>query len=195
MPTGEQGPQGHRVAAPVPPRGSQETSGGRAFPGHTRPARGFTYLLLLFVLAITGAGLAALGERWLIVAQRERETELLFRGAQFSRALADYRDATPQGQPAAPEQLDELLVDLRATPPRHHLRRLFTDPFSGRTDWELLRDEKGRIQGLASRSRQPALRRLALPLKPGADPRSPTVGDWVFLPGPAGPNPGPRARP
>lgn len=145
-----------------------------------RRQRGATYLLLLFMLAVMAAGMAALGTRWAVAAQREREAELLFRGTQFSRALASWRDATPAGQPAAPMQLEELLQDTRGPVPRHHLRRLFTDPFTGQADWELLRGEDGRISALASRSRQPALRRLHKPLRAEADPARPAVGDWLF---------------
>jgi type II secretory pathway pseudopilin PulG len=159
-----------------------------------RAQQGFTYLLLLFVLAIAGAGLAVLGERWAVAGQREREAELLFRGTQYSRALASWRDATPAGQPTAPQSLDELLVDLRSNPPRHHLRRLFVDPFTGSADWELQRDAGGRIQALSSRSRRPALRRTVPSARPGADPRHPTVGDWVFEPAPAMPTAAPPPR-
>jgi type II secretory pathway pseudopilin PulG len=157
----------------------------RAARRHTR--RGYTYLLLLFMLALSGAAMATLGERWTSSAQRERETELLFIGAQFSQALADYREATPPGQPAAPETLHELLVDARSSPPGHPLRKLYTDPWTRQADWVLKRDAEGRIEGLSSRSRQPALRRVTLPLQPDADPRSPRVGDWLFLAGPPPP--------
>lgn len=146
-----------------------------------QPQRGFTYLLLLFGLAVAGAGFAALGEQWAVAAQRERETELRFRGAEFSRALAAWRDATPAGQPTAPEQLQDLVVDDRHRPPRHHLRRLYTDPFTGKADWDLVTDPKGRILAVSSRSRQPALRHVpALPMRPGADDKALAVGDWLF---------------
>ena len=147
--------------------------------------RGFTYLLLLFVLAIASAGLALMGEQWALAGQREREAEVLFRGTQFGRALASWRDATPAGQAAAPSTLQALLQDERSDPPRHHLRRLFADPFTGQPDWELLRDAQGRILGLASRSRQPALSRRHQPLRAEADARAPRVGDWLFEAAPA----------
>jgi type II secretory pathway pseudopilin PulG len=156
--------------------------------------RGFTYILLLFVLAIGGAALAALGEQWLHLAQRERETELLFRGAQIQQALASFRDATPRAVPGAsysasaaqarpanaPLALQDLLVDARSDPPRYHLRRLYADPFTQKADWHLVLDDSGRIRGVASLSRQLALRRPDLPLQPGADLQTPAVGDWLF---------------
>ena len=172
-------------------------------PRIRRQQRGATYLLLLFVLAAAGAGMAAMGEQWALVAQREREAELLFRGQQFSQALADWRDlslprpAVETGQKGqtgqtgqtvqlrSPPTLQALLVDDRVSPPRHHLRRLYADPFTGQPDWDLVLDAEGGIEGVASRSRRPALRRVGLGagarLRSGADEDRPAVGDWVFV--------------
>lgn len=158
-----------------------------------RRERGATYLLLLFLLAVLAAGMAAIGTNWAVATQREREAELLFRGTQFSRALASWRDASAQAQPRAPRHLEELLIDTRSSPPRHHLRQLYRDPFTGRPDWELLRDAQGRIVALASTARLPALRRVQVRLRPGAEPSLPTVGDWLFE-ADAGPPPPPDSR-
>ena len=146
-----------------------------------RPAgRGFTYVWLLFVLAIAAAGLAALGEQWQVAAQRERETELLFRGGQIADALERWRDASPTGLPQRPTALEQLIVDDRHDPPRFHLRRLYADPFTRAADWVLVRDEDGGIEGVHSQSRTPALRRVQVALREGADPSAPAVGDWLF---------------
>lgn len=144
------------------------------------PQRGLTYLLLLFALALGSAGLAALGERWELAAQREREAELLFRGGQFSQALAGFRDTPVAGRAKAPRSLEDLISDERVWPPLHHLRQLYADPFTGQADWELLRDPQGQIVALASRSRRPALRRQGVALRQGSDPAAPKVGDWLF---------------
>ncbi len=144
------------------------------------PRRGATYLLLLFLLALAGVALAQLGTQWRQAAQRDRELELLFRGQQISDALRRYRQATPAGQPAGPGTLDELLDDRRGAVPRHHLRRLFTDPFTGQADWLLLRDSSGAIVGLHSRSNQTALRSHRLPVAVTPQRTAPTVGDWHF---------------
>jgi len=174
--------------------------------------RGFTYLVLLFALALAGAALARLGPSWQQAAQRGREAELLFRGGQIRDALQRFHDSTPGGTAALPAQLDELLTDRRGTAPRHHLRRLYTDPFTGRADWLTVRDATGGIVGVRSRSQRPALRRQdvpplaaaaslrappaaslpTLPATPHTDradraDRPPAVGDWLFAIQPTAP--------
>ncbi len=108
----------------------------------SRPRRrlssGYTYLGLLFMLALGGAGLARYGEVAATAAQRERERELLFRGEELQHAIEAYARATPAGHGRWPRTLHELLEDKRHPKPRHHLRRIYTDPFTGRADWALL---------------------------------------------------------
>ncbi|MCE4556950.1 type II secretion system protein [Pelomonas cellulosilytica] len=101
-------------------------------------ARGFTYLWLLFVLALGGVALAALGELESTRQQREREAELRFRGEAIAAALGRYTETTPVGQPPLAQSLGDLLADRRFTRPRRHLRQLYADPFTGQPDWELI---------------------------------------------------------
>lgn len=139
-------------------------------------------MLLLFLLVLAGTALATLGTQWQQAAQRERETELLFRGQQITEALRRYSQASAPGQPTLPATLHELLDDRRGPVPRHHLRRLFVDPFTGQADWLLLRNDAGGILGVHSQSRQPALRSHALPVRLAAPApgTAPSVGDWRF---------------
>lgn len=174
---------------------------GERLPGR-RAARGMTYLTLLVALAAMGAAAAAVGESLVRQQQRERERELLFRGAQIRSALLSYRAATPDGQPPLPATLAQLVEDTRHSPPVHHLRRLYADPFTGEPDWIVLRRADGRVTGVRSRSTRPILTGAAQGPPPAraaesADPDdtkntrqgpAPTVGDWHFAiePGTAG---------
>jgi type II secretory pathway pseudopilin PulG len=124
-----------------------------------RSQRGFTYLFVLFFVALTAAAMAALGQSWQNAAQRERERELEFRGGEIARAIQSYRKATP-GVEQNPQSMDDLLEDRRALVARHHLRQLYPDPFTGQADWETLPDpaDPRRFIGVRSRSSQRMLR-------------------------------------
>ena len=141
-----------------------------------RTARGFTYLGLLGLLVLLGAGLAALGTATGTRVQREKERELRFRGAQFRDAIERYWSA--QVPHELPTSADVLLEDRRNPASRHHLRRLFADPFSGQADWVWLRAPDGRgITGVRSRSSAP---RLDLAIAPPSGRRA-LVSDWRFV--------------
>lgn len=95
-----------------------------------RRARGFTYGLLLFAIAVGGIGLAALGEQARLRMQREREVELRFRGAELARAIASYVQAGPADSRALPARVEDLLDDRRSGRSVRHLRRLYVDPLA-----------------------------------------------------------------
>jgi type II secretory pathway pseudopilin PulG len=144
-------------------------------------ARGFTYLGMLFFVAITAAALAALGQRWSTATQREKERELEFRGQEIVRAIQGYRQAgikaSGGGAAAYPRNLEDLLSDGRGPQPLHHLRRAYPDPFTGRADWVLIAapgDPQG-FHGVHSRSEQVLLRRL----QPEGEETS-RASDWLF---------------
>jgi type II secretory pathway pseudopilin PulG len=114
-------------------------------------ARGFTYIGLLIVIAIAGVGMAAVGTLWKTEMQREREKELLFIGQQFKAAIASYYTATPGGISQFPKTLDDLILDKRFPAVKRHLRKLYADPMTGKSDWSLLK-EQDMIIGVYSNS-------------------------------------------
>ncbi|MCB5190621.1 type II secretion system GspH family protein [Methylobacillus arboreus] len=113
--------------------------------------QGFTYIGLLMMIAISGIGLAALGEAWHTASQREKERELLFAGEQISKAISRYYQQTSSPIKEYPPTLEALLLDKRGPKPQHHLRRIYIDPMTASREWGLLQD-KGRIVGVFSRS-------------------------------------------
>lgn len=143
-----------------------------------RGASGFTYLWLLFILAIGSATLAAMAERHSTAVLRDRETELLFRGQAIASAIASYWQATPGKDKTLPTSLQDLLDDRRGDTTQRHLRRVYPDPFTGRDDWVLLKDEAAGIVGVHSRATARAFRTARLPLnKRGPDAR---ISDHLF---------------
>lgn len=144
--------------------------------GPAQAQAGFTYLWLLFALAIGAAGLAVVGQRNAQAVKREREAELIFRGQEIARALAAY--AAPPGDGKLPRKLEDLVEDRRGPSPRHHLRRLYTDPFTGAPDWVLLTGADGGIEGVHSRSDALALRTIDIP--PSTTGAPPKESDRLF---------------
>lgn len=121
----------------------------RHSPG--RHARGFTYLGVMFLVALMGLGLSGLMQLWSIANQRAHERELLWVGSQYARALQSYYLQSP-GTRQYPKTLDELVVDDRFPTPRRHLRKLYADPVTRSTDWGLIKSPDGRIAGVHSLS-------------------------------------------
>ena len=71
---------------------------------------GFTYLTVLFMVALMGAGLALAGEVWHTSVLREKEAELLYVGHQYRKAIERYVLAGPRQYPRT---LEDLLKDQR----------------------------------------------------------------------------------
>src|SRR5512140_2029008 len=82
---------------------------------------GFTYLAVLFLVALMGLGLAGTSELWSIARQRAHERELLWIGNQYARALKSYYDQSP-GVHQYPVRVEDLLEDNRFPMPRRLLR-------------------------------------------------------------------------
>lgn len=102
--------------------------------------RGFTYLMVLWWVAISSVVLAALGQQWMIESRRQRDIELAFRGDQIRQALDSFYDHAPPGQAKRlPLNWQELLNDTRQAEPMRHLRQLWPDPVTGRS-WGVIRE-------------------------------------------------------
>lgn len=110
--------------------------------------RGFTYLGLLFAIALLGIGLVAASEVWVSTARHQRMAQLDWAGGQIVTAIGSYYEASPGSVKVYPASLQELLEDHRYLTIRRHLRQLYTNPFTGRVDWELVVAGDGRVRGV-----------------------------------------------
>ena len=150
-------------------------------------AEGFTYLALLFWVALIGVGLAALGEFWSTASRREKEAELLFVGEQFRRAIVAYQAVNKGRGDGLPQSLEALLGDAKDVPLRRYLRKVFVDPMTGTNQWGLLRSPTGGIQGVYSLSEERPFRETGFPPESGLTGGS-RYSDWKFaVPGAAEP--------
>ena len=121
----------------------------RSLPVHSR---GFTYLIVLFAVALLGTGLAVIGQVWHTANTREKESELLFAGGAMRNAIASYYQRTPGAAKGYPPSLEHLVKDPRFPDPVRHLRALYRDPITGTRDWGLLIGPGGGIMGIYSKS-------------------------------------------
>jgi len=113
----------------------------------TRQA-GFTYLGLLAAVVLMGLLLTMAARVWSLTEQREREVQLLFAGDSIRFAIAAYYAHGHR----YPNTLQDLLVDNRSPVPVHYLRRLYIDPMTNGTEWQLVPAPEGGIKGVYSAS-------------------------------------------
>ncbi len=138
--------------------------------------RGFTYVMLLGWVALSGLMLAALSQQWRFERQREKEAEMVARAEEIRAAIAAYHQASASGQSGWPASLRDLVDDRRGPLVRRHLRRVWVDPLTGRAEWGLLRvqpDQAGSgIQGVYSLAR-------STPIRAPADVKD--YASWHFI--------------
>ena len=165
---------------------------------------GFTYLAILFMIAIMGAILAATATVWHTLAQRDKEQELLYVGHAFRNAIGLYYERTPGTAKQFPKKLDDLLEDKRQTQLARYLRKHYIDPMTLSKKWGLVPGPDGTIMGVYSLSE-------AVPVKTGNFEKADkdfdgkaSYQDWKFVytpqqpapvPTPAAPPPGASAAP
>lgn len=99
---------------------------------------GFTYMGLMMVIAISGIAMAGVGIVWQQDMQREREKELLFIGDEYRLAIGNYYENSPGGLKQYPATLQDLLVDNRGSIIKHHIRKLYLEPFTRDKNWKFI---------------------------------------------------------
>jgi type II secretory pathway pseudopilin PulG len=148
---------------------------------------GFTYLSLLFFVAMLGIGLAATAASWRHEQQRENERELLFIGEEFRQAIALYYYRTPGAINMFPRDLGELLRDPRYPGAQRYLRRIYRDPMRNEPAWGTVRSPDGGIMGVFSLSAEAPIRKTGFNADQAGFDRAVTYADWrfVYVPGPS----------
>ena len=123
----------------------------------------------MVAVVIIGIMLGAASQSWRTIMQRELEEELLFRGGQIRDAIARW-NKPPKALPGqAPIQqthklndLKDLLQDPNTMETVRYLRRLYTDPITGK-DFDPIIDPVKGIIGVKSSSQDPPLKQGNFP--------------------------------
>ena len=142
---------------------------------------GFTYFGILITIALLGTSLSAVGVSWSVEKRRAAEQQLIHTGQTFRRAIASYYNATPQGAHQYPRRLADLLEDRRGTILLRHMREIYPDPLTRRTDWNLEKLPDGSIIGISSRSADKPLKQANFDAWEAAFENSSCFCDWKFV--------------
>ncbi len=143
-------------------------------------AGGFAYVMVLFALAIFGIGLATLGTTWSDQVRRDKEAELIRIGGLYAEAIARYRASSPGSLKIYPKRLEELLEDRRFVGIERHLRQLYADPITGKSDWGLIDAPDGGIRGVYSLSDRTPLKQVTLTAGRLRLEAAQRYSDWKF---------------
>lgn len=146
-----------------------------------KSAAGFTYFGVLLTIALLGATLAAMASTWSVQKQRALEEELIHVGQAYRRAIASYYNATPNGAHQYPQSLAALVLDERGAKAARHLRELYPDPMTGRSDWQLVSLADGAIIGVTSSSTGRPLKRSNFGPWEAAFEGTNCFCDWKFV--------------
>ncbi len=142
---------------------------------------GFTYLGVLFLVAIMGILLGATGTIWSTVQQREKERELLFVGNEFRKAIGSYYERTPGTVKRYPAEFADLLKDNRQLVTVRHLRKLYNDPITSEPKWGVVRAADGGIMGIHSLSTKPAIKKGNFLQRDAVFENASTYAEWRFV--------------
>ena len=139
-----------------------------------RSPRGIVFPMLLASILVIGVATAGVAELWTTQIKREKEAELLFRLGEIRRGIIRYR----ADHNRLPKELKDLLEDRTQLQTRRYLRRLYTDPMTGKADWDLklVADRTGAVSGIEdvhSKSAGKPLKSLA-----GKTAENSTYKDW-----------------
>jgi len=141
--------------------------------------RGLVLLALLLFIALASLATALGAEVWATALQRARETDLLFTGEQYRRAIESYWRATPGRVKTLPLSLEVLLTDDRFPAPVHHLRQLYPDPLTGEP-FVLIR-LGGAIAGVQSSSKDAPLKTANFPPRYRVFEGAQSYEQWQFV--------------
>jgi hypothetical protein len=164
---------------------------GEQAVGRPRGSRGFSLPVVMIMTAVASYSASHLEVSAAYRSHRDREEELLFRGAAYVRAIKSFYAAEADARKKRlPGSLDELVKDPRAQN-RRHLRALYPDPMTGK-EFKVQKRPEG-IVAVASMSEASPLKRVDFSEDLGLAEGAKSYKEWIFeakLEGAGQPGPG-----
>lgn len=142
---------------------------------------GFTYLSVIFLLALMSLSLALVGQAWSLAKRREQEKQLIFMGHQFRRAIQRYYAHTPGVTKHYPKNLEDLLADARYAGMQRYLRKIYRDPVTGKAEWGMVAGPGGTIMGVYSLSTLEPLKKSNFTMADQSFENKRSYTDWKFI--------------
>lgn len=140
--------------------------------------RGFSYVVVMFVIVLIGLGMTVAARQWKTMVQRELEADLLSKGIEIQNALALYSAAMKAGRVFPGEVYPQSLADLTRLP-KPFLRKVYAEPV-GHGEWEVVRAPTGGIMGVRSKSKSKPIRQHDFPPAVRHFEGRASYYDWVF---------------
>jgi type II secretory pathway pseudopilin PulG len=109
---------------------------------------------------------------------RERETELLYAGNQYRRAIERYYLS---GLAQYPRSLEDLLKDPRKPNTERYLRKLYPDPLTAKGEWGIMKGPDGGIMGVYSQSEDKPIKVSGFALANRDFENAGKYSDWKFV--------------
>jgi type II secretory pathway pseudopilin PulG len=157
-----------------------------------RRQQGFTYVIVMFLVAVVSIISVRAMENTKTTLRREKEAELLLVGQLYRNAIRSYYENSPGSLKAYPKKgdfgdpMDLLVLDGRTTRPQRHLRKRFRDPITGSKDWGIVYSGDS-IIGVYSLSTQEPIKKDGFPPELAAFKDAKTYTAWQFVYQPVSP--------
>ncbi|RDS93253.1 type II secretion system protein [Pseudomonas fluorescens] len=146
---------------------------------------------MLVTVAVVAVMLMEVGTLWSSVLQRERELELLARGNEIRRAIGLYYAVGN----TFPKSLEDLVLDRRQPTIKRYLRRIYSDPLTGTTDWGVVPGPSETIMGVFSQAKGTPFKQGNFAVINQSFTGQGSYQGWVFLYGSVQSNPATRVTP
>jgi type II secretory pathway pseudopilin PulG len=141
--------------------------------------RGFTLLGVILLAALLAIAATATLSAGITLQRRAAEEDLLAIGLEFRNAFKSYYEAAVS-TPRYPAKLEDLLRDPRFPNVRRHLRKLYADPLTGKTDWVIIPAPGGGIMGIHSKAGGTPIKIALFPPEIAAFEGKQSYAEWQF---------------
>jgi type II secretory pathway pseudopilin PulG len=145
-----------------------------------RSEAGFSYVVVMFLVAVTALAAVRALENSVQSERREKEAELLWRGMAYRNAIKQYYENSPGTGKVFPAKLEDLLYEKRLVRPTRPLRKLYLDPMTEGA-WGEVKDEKGLVIGVYSLSQVKPIKQASFPADLAALNGAQRYSDWKFV--------------